>query len=80
MSVSKVLFAAALLLLVPVSSTAEVCSGQCDNGNSYAVQDVGGYTRIVTFQYEGEEASGLEVYRTNESAGSACRRLSIAYC
>jgi hypothetical protein len=49
MSVSKVLFAAALLLLVPVSSTAEVCSGQCDNGNSYAVQDVGGYTRIVTF-------------------------------
>jgi len=80
MTFSKALFATALLLLLPVPSTAEVCSGQCDNGNSYAVQDVGDYTRIVVFQYEGEDASGLEVYRTEESAGSACGRLSIAYC
>ena len=80
MSISKVIFGITLLLVLPVSTTAEVCNGQCENGNSYAVQDLGDTTRIVVFEYDGGDGSGLESYYTDESTGSACARLSRQYC
>jgi hypothetical protein len=76
----KTVLAASLLLVVPIPISASECSGQCDDVSSYAVVDRGDETKIVTFDYDGGDGEGLETYRTEESVGSACGRLSKTFC
>lgn len=67
--------------LTPIStSLAQVCNGQCDNGNSYAVSSFDGQTKVTTFNYSGGEGDGLNTYYVDESTTAACSRLAQTYC
>lgn len=78
----KTAVTAAFLFLIPITTSAE-CTGQCANGNAYSVVtlDYGDVTetKVVTFD-QSDDGSGLETYRTEESASSVCGRLSKQFC
>lgn len=82
----KTAVTAAFLFLIPITTSATTsteCTGRCDNGNVYSVVslDYGDVkeTKIVTFD-QTDGGTGLETYRTEESASSACGRLSKQFC
>ena len=86
----KTAVTAAFLFLIPITTSATTsattsteCTGRCDNGNAYSVVslDYGDVkeTKIVTFD-QTDGGTGLETYRTEESASSACGRLSKQFC
>jgi hypothetical protein len=76
----KTVLAASVLLVVPISTSASECTGQCDDASSYTVSDIGEKTKIVTFDYDDGDGEGLETYRTEESVSSACGRLGKTFC